>query len=83
MLLYMLAIRTFDFHVWQLNKILQESLLHLRRYLVELVKINNQELTHRLQHLLFLSQYKVVIISPLQFLWKKTPAKRTFVIALS
>src|SRR5574344_796535 len=83
MLFYMLAIRPFDLHVWQLYQVLQKSLLHLRRYLVKLVKINNQKFTHCLQHLLLLCQYKVVVISPLQLLWKQTPAKRTLVVSLS
>lgn len=83
MLFYMFAIRAFDLHVGQLYQVLQESLLHLRRYLVELVKINNQELTHSLQHLLFLCQHEIVVISPLQLLWKQTPAKRTLVVSLS
>ena len=50
----MTAIRRLYLDTRQLDDVLQESLLHLRRNLVELIQVDNQRLAHRLKHLPFL-----------------------------
>ena len=47
----MTAVWRLDLDTWQLDEILQESLLHLGRNLIELIQIDEQELAHSLQHL--------------------------------
>ncbi len=49
----MTAIRRLVFQRRQLDEILQKSLLHLWRNLVELIKIDDHKLRHRLINLTF------------------------------
>ena len=51
--LYMTAVWTFNLYGRQRDDVFQEALLCLRRYLVELVEVDEQHLRHLLQHLLF------------------------------
>ena len=52
-LLHMTAIRRFHLHTRQLDDVFQKSLLHLRRYLIELIQVEEQCLAHCLKHLPF------------------------------
>ena len=63
----MTAIRRLVFQRRQLDEILQKSLLHLWRNLVELIEIDDHKLCHRLINLTLFRQNQIVTISPLQF----------------
>ena len=62
----MLAVGSLHLHRCQLDDVLQESLLHLGRNLVELVEVDEQKLAHGLQDGLLLGEHEVVVVAPLQ-----------------
>ena len=74
--------RALHLHRRQLHHILQKSLLQLRRDLVELVQIDEQQFRHRPQHLLLLCQLQTVAISPFQFRRQQPAAERALVETL-
>ena len=81
-ILYMLAIGTLHLDTCQLDEVLQESALHGGTYLVELVEVDEQELTHGLQHRLLLVEDQVVVISPLQLVGNERLAEGGLVVSL-
>ena len=56
--------------------------MHLWRNLIELVKIDEHELRHRLVHLSFLRENQVVAVTPLQFGRQEAAAESALVEAL-
>ena len=78
----MTAIRRLVFQRRQLDEILQKSLLHLWRNLVELIEINDHKLRHRLINLTLFRQNKIVTIPPLQFRRQQSAAESTLVVTL-
>ena len=78
----MTAIRRLVFQRRQLDEILQKSLLHLWRNLVELIEINNHKLRHRLINLTLFRQNKIVTIPPLQFRRQQSTTESTLVVPL-
>ena len=58
-------------------------MLHLVRYLVELVEVYKQLLRHGLIHMALVRQCEVVAVAPFQFVRKKSAAEGTLVVALS
>ena len=78
----MTAIRRLVFQRRQLDEILQKSLLHLWRNLVELIKIDDHKLRHRLINLTLFRQNQIVTISPLQFWRQQSATESTLVVSL-
>ena len=62
----MLTVRTLHLHRRQLDEVLQETLLHLERNLVKLIKVNQQKLPHSLQYGFLFREHEVIVVAPLQ-----------------
>ena len=76
------AIRSFRLYRGQLDNVLKKALLHTRRYLVELVEVDEQLLRHGEHHLTAVGKGKTVGVAPLQGVGQQATAKRTLVVAL-
>ena len=80
--LNMLTIGTLDLHPRQLDDVLEEALLSLGAYLVELVETDYQEVMHGLECLLLFLDDEVLEESPLQLAGQEVAAEERLAVAL-
>ena len=80
--LYVTSVWSLDLYRRQRDDILQESLLCLGRYLVELIKVDEQHLCHLLQHLLLVVYLQVTRIAEAEFRRQQLFAEGALVVSL-